>query len=478
MTHFRVQDFLDRQRIRSIHIVVLALCAAIMFVDGLDIFMVGKIAPAIAAGMGEAPSAMTRVFVAQQIGLALGAFMATPFADRFGRRTTIIACAGCFGALTVMSAFATSLWQLAVLRGLAGIFLSGVLPMAVALVAEVTPRYRRGTFIAIAMMGYSLGNAAGGAVAAWLIDLYGWQSGFWIGGLMPLAMIPIMLMFLPESIQFLAGRNARHPRIPAILGRFDPHMDLKGDEVFLAGDSASPGTKSNPLEIFRGGRAGASVILWLVCFLSMGNIALLAAWLPTFFQEKAGVPIQQFALYAMIAYSGGLAGTLAVGWLLDRCSPARLIATIYVLQSLCIASLGQLAFGGIGFVGLFIAFSCFQTGGQAALNLLLAQSYPAAIRTTGIGWAGGMGRIGGIVGPLLGGIAVAADISLAFTLTLVAVPPLIVAIVISFLSRTGMDRPLLPEDPSTQPDRALHRPAAASASRSRSPAPSAPSARQ
>lgn len=435
MTVFGVQQFLDRQPIRRVHVIVLALCTAIMFIDGLDIFIVGKIAPAIAAGMGEPSAAMTKVFVLQQIGLAIGAFVASPFADRFGRRATIIGSAVIFGTLTVACAFATTLWQLAVLRGLSGIFLSGILPMAVALISDMTPRFRRGTFIAIAMAGYSLGNAAGGAVAAWLIDLYGWQSGFWIGGLMPLAIVPLMLMLLPESVQFLAGRNAHDPRIARTLRRFDPKLVLRGDETFMPGDAAPRLNKSGPLDIFREGRAGASAILWIVCFLSMGNIALVAAWLPTFFQEKAGVPIQQFAVFAMVAYAGGLTGTLVVGWLIDRSSPSRLIALIYLLQSACIVALGQVAFGTGAFVALLIAFSCCQTGGQAALNLLLAQTYPARMRSTGIGWAGGFGRVGGIVGPLLGGLAVAADLSLSQTLILVALPPLGVTAVILLFDR-------------------------------------------
>lgn len=462
MTSFSIQPFLDRQPIRSIHVVVLALCTAIMFIDGLDIFMVGKIAPAIAAGMGEPTAAMTKVFVFQQVGLAIGAFVASPMADRFGRRSTLIVSAAIFGSLTVACAFASTLLQLAVLRGLAGIFLSGVLPMAIALISEVTPRFRRGTFIAIAMTGYSLGNAAGGAVAAWLIDIYGWQSGFWIGGLVPLAIIPLMLLLLPESLQYLTGRNPNDPRIPAMLKRFDARLILQGDEVFVADDGRKSSRKSTPLDIFRDGKAGASAILWSVCFLSMGNIALVAAWLPTLFQEKAGVPIQQFAVVAMIAYTGSLVGTLIVGWLINRFSPTRLIALVYLLQSACIVALAQIGFGSIGFVFAFLAFSFCQTGGQAALNLLLAQTYPAHMRATGIGWAGGMGRIGGVIGPLLGGMAVASGLSLSQSVSLIALAPLCVSIIIiMFFNRVSgaspSAEPTRTIDPvGSQPDAVAH----------------------
>src|SRR4051812_38210872 len=179
MATFNVQDFIDRQPLRGGHYAMLAICGIAMFVDGLDVFMVGKIAPAIAEGLGQPASAMGFVFLLQQIGLAVGAFVATPLADRFGRQRMLVISSLIFGILTLMTAFSTTLMQIAILRGLSGIFLAGGLPMAVSLVAEATPRHRRGTFIAISFAAYSFGSAAGGAIAAWLIGDYGWQSGFW-----------------------------------------------------------------------------------------------------------------------------------------------------------------------------------------------------------------------------------------------------------------------------------------------------------
>jgi AAHS family 4-hydroxybenzoate transporter-like MFS transporter len=433
MTTFRIQDFVDGQRTRGIHYAVLAICTFVMFVDGFDIFLVGKIAPAIARGLGEAPAAMTRVFLLQQIGLAVGAFVAPPLADRFGRRRMLIVCSVAFGLLMLATGLATSITQFAVLRGLSGLFLSGGLPMAIALLAELSPRARRGTFISVAFAGYSAGGAAGGAVAAWMIDAYGWQSGFWLGAAMPLAGALAMLLFLPESLQFIAGRNPVDPRIAPTIRRLAPETVLTGAETFVAADGSEAAGKASLFDIFRSGRARATTILWLACVLSMGSIALMAAWLPTFFQEMAGIPIQRFAVLAMIGFAGGIAGTLTIGWLFDRLRASRLIPAYYLGLSAMIVLLGLVPFQAPFFLGVLLAYNFFQTGGQTGLNTMMTRIYPASMRSTGIGWAGGLGRIGGVILPLFGGLAVASHFSLQATLIAVAVLPAGVALLVLLL---------------------------------------------
>lgn len=448
MTRFRIQEFVDNQQTRPIHYVILFVCAFVMFIDGLDIFMVGKIAPAIARGMGQEPAAMTLVFFLQQIGLAIGAFIATPLADRYGRRRMLVWSVSIFGVLTLATAFVTTILQLAILRAVSGVFLSGGLPMAVSLLAELTPKRRRGTFIAISFVGYSGGSAAGGAIAAWLIDAYGWQSGFVVAGILPLLAVPLMLFLVPESLQYVVNSNPRDPRIAPTIRKLAPATVLSGSEVFVAADGSATADKARLLDIFRGGRARSTTIIWIACLLSMGNIALMAAWLPTFFQEMAGIPIQRFAVYAMIGFAGSLCGTLVMGWLFDRVRASRLIPAYYFCLTAMILALGVVPFGAAFFLGVLIAFNFFQTGGQTGLNTLMTRIYPASMRSTGIGWAGGAGRVGGILAPLFGGFAVASQLSLQTTLSLIAIMPLTVGLLVL----------LLREEPATAPEL---RPAAA-----------------
>jgi MFS transporter, AAHS family, 4-hydroxybenzoate transporter len=349
MSQFNLETFIDRQKIGSRHLAVLGILTMIMFIDGFDIFMLGAIAPAIAEGFGEPSSNMTIVFLFQQVGLAVGAFTFSPLADRFGRKRMLVISAIAFGVLTLACTFAQSLIQLAVLRGISGVFLSAVLPMTIALISESTPRRRRGMFISIVLAGYVSGSAASGAVAAWLIDDFGWQSGFWIGGLVPLLCVPLMLLLLPESIQYLASRDKRSPRVAKMVRQIEPGIELRGDEEFNLGNLDPNAKKATLLDVFKEGRFLTTSIFWVACFLSMGNIALLAAWLPTFLQEMGGMPIQEFGVLIMIALSTGLLGTLTAGYLGDKFKPTRLVAVYYVGLGLSMVAIGTIPFGTVAF---------------------------------------------------------------------------------------------------------------------------------
>ena len=440
MTTFDIQAFIDRQTIRKPQYVVLLLATLVMFIDGFDIFMVGKIAPAIAKDFGVSPASMTSVFLLQQAGLAVGAFFVSPLSDIYGRKRMLVLSAMIFGVLTLATTMAHSITVIAILRGLSGLFLAGVLPAAVALVAEFTPRHRRSTFIALSIAGYSAGSAAGAAIAL-LVPTYGWESGFWVGGLMPLAVVPILLIWLPESLSYRVNKNPLDPAIPRTIARIDPSVTLDGSERFTAGDlGRAKAGKASVFDVFRDGRARTTIIVWLACLLSMGNIALLAAWLPSFFQEMAGISIQRFAVTYMIGFAGGLAGTVTIGFLMDHIRPTRLIPAYYIGNAVALILLAHVPFGTPGFMAVLIFWSFCQSGGQAGLNMLMALTYPSSIRSTGVGWAGGAGRIGGVIVPLFGGLALASAFTLPLTLTLIAISPVLVALLTLLLRPLPTDK--------------------------------------
>lgn len=429
-----IQPFIDGLELRAVHWRVLILCTLALFVDGFDVFVVGKVAPAIAAGFGQPPSAMTHVILLQQIGLAVGAFVASPLADRFGRQRMMVVCTALFGVITLLSSQARTLHELALLRGLSGIFLSGVLPMTVSLVAECTPRARRGLFIATTMAGYSAGSAAGGAVAAWFLDRWGWQSTFWIGGALPLLLVPLLIALLPESAQFLAGRTDRRRQLVSVLKQFDPRIAIAPESSIVAGDGSAVKPQRLPAAaLFASDRLPQTLTLWACTFLSMGSIALLAGWVPTFFQTMGGVPIQQFALVAMLGFFGALFGTVGAGWLIDKVPIKVSVPAVFAGWALLLILLGRVPFAAMLFPAVVIAWNLFQSGSQAILNVLLTRAYPASMRSTAVGWAGGAGRLGGVVLPLFGGFAVAGQWALGSTMLTIAAAPMVVALVVLFL---------------------------------------------
>ncbi|MBB4614186.1 MFS transporter [Novosphingobium taihuense] len=430
---FDVHEFIDGQRLRPVHLGILALCFLVMFVDGFDIYMVGKIAPAIAKDFGIAPAAMTPVIVMQQIGLAVGAFLMSPLGDKLGRKLMLLIAFAMFGVLTIATAFSPSIIALAALRGITGLFLAAVLPYAVALISEFTPLRQRAMFLSAGMAGYSLGNVAG-SMTALLVPRYGWEAGFLLGGAMPLALLPALAWALPESIAFRAARNPTDPAIARTIKRLAPNAMLTGEEHFVARTIHSGKARANPLDLFREGRGTISTLLFGACFFSMGTIALVAAWLPSFLQQMAGVSIQDFARSAMIGLLGGIVGMMSIGVLLDRVNRSIPIPIFFLGYSMAILLLGFVPFASVWFTPALFAMAFFQGGGQAGLNMTMARVYPTHIRSTGIGWAGGAGRIGGVVLPLFGGLALAQAFSLQITLAVVATFPLTVAVLVAFLS--------------------------------------------
>jgi AAHS family 4-hydroxybenzoate transporter-like MFS transporter len=184
-----------------------------------------------------------------------------------------------------------------------------------------------------------------------------------------------------------------------------------------------------------------TLLLFSAAFLAMGNIALLANWLPTYFQVLGGFPIQQFAQNMIIGFMGGALGSLVIGRLMDRLNPYAVIAGFYLLDALALASLGYLPAGTIGFIAGLVAWNFCQTGGQTGMNTWTTLNYPPEMRSSGLGWAGAVGRIAGVILPLAGGMALGTSLTLRTIMLLIAVPPLIVAGLMLLLGSKGTARP-------------------------------------
>ena len=431
---FDVAAFIDARPIGWREITTLVVVSIVLFIDGFDMYFFGKMLPAIAEGIGVTPAGMTAVVTAQQVGMAVGAFLMPPLADRIGRRPVLALCALGFGILSIAAVWAQTVTHMAILRGLSGIFFSAMLPVALALLAEMTPRRRRASFISIALVCFSGANIASGAMTAWMLDIYGWQIGFWLGGILPIVALPLLLL-VPESLPFRVTRNPADQRIGAMVRRIDPGAGIVGGETFHLGETARPVEKLGPLAMFGASYRLKTAILFAACFLAMGNIALLANWLPTYFQELGGLPIQEFAKYMMIGFLGGALGTLTIGRLMDRLNPYTLIAAFFLVDALALASLGYLPAGTAAFVLGLVLWNFCQVGGQTGINTLATLGYPPEMRSSGIGWAGALGRIGGIIFPLVGGLALGATLALQSIMLLIAVPAVIVALLILLLGR-------------------------------------------
>ncbi len=424
-------DFIDRQPVGRFQIRLLVACAAVLFLDGFDTQAIGYVAPALAKEWGLSKGTLGPVFSAGLFGLMIGALVFGPLADRVGRKKIIILSTLAFGIGALATALVRDVTALLVIRFLTGLGLGGAMPNAVAMTSEFSPQRRRATMVMIMFCGFSVGAALGGLLAAWLIPHLGWRSVFAVGGLAPLIMVPLLVLRLPESVRFLASTGRAPEQVAELLARISPHVAFAPGVQFVVHESHLPGLPV--AHLFRQGRTPVTLLLWVVFFMSLLDIYFLANWLPTVLNDL-GASVAKAVAIGSLLQVGGVVGTVALGSIIDRFS-FRALALVYFAAVFAVGAIGQLGHSAILVsLAIFAAGFCV-IGGQIAANALAAAFYPTSVRATGVGWALGVGRVGSIVGPLVGGLLLAAKWSAASVFVAAAAAALCAALAAFCLSR-------------------------------------------
>jgi AAHS family 4-hydroxybenzoate transporter-like MFS transporter len=395
-----VADFIDQQPVGGFQLKLLLTCAAVLFLDGFDTTAIGYVAPSLAKEWGLTKGALGPVFSAGLFGLMIGALTLGPLADRIGRKKIIIFSTLAFGIGTLVTAFVQDVNMLLAIRFLTGLGLGGAMPNTVAMTSEFNPQRRRATMVMVMFCGFSVGAALGGLLAAALIPQFGWRSVFVVGGVAPLLLVPILALRLPESVRFLALTGRANARVAQLLAFINPKAVFAPATQFVVHEPVLAGIPVRHL--FRAGRTLVTLLLWVVFFMSLLDLYFLSNWLPTVLNDLGASVSQAAAIGSMLQF-GGVVGTFALGSVIDRFS-FRALALVYFIAVFAIGAIGQLGHSVV-FVTMAIFAAGFCTvGGQIAANALAAGFYPTSVRATGVGWALGIGRIGSIIGPLVGGV--------------------------------------------------------------------------
>jgi AAHS family 4-hydroxybenzoate transporter-like MFS transporter len=426
-----VADFIDRQPVGGFQLRLLLTCAAVLFLDGFDTQAIGYVAPALARELGLNKSALGPVFSAGLFGLMIGSLVFGPLADRIGRKKIIIFSTLAFGLGAFATAFAHDVNTLLAIRFLTGLGLGGAMPNAIAMTSEFNPRRRRATMVMVMFCGFSVGAALGGFLAAALIPQFGWRSVFVVGGVAPLLLVPILALRLPESVRFLALTGSANARVAQLLGLINPQAALPAAALFVVHEPELQGIPV--LHLFREGRSLATLLLWVVFFTNLLELFFLANWLPIVLNDLGASVSTAVAIGTMLQV-GGVVGTVVLSIIIDRFS-FRALALAYFVAVFAVGAIGQLGHSVV-FVtmAIFVAGFCV-VGGQTAANALAAGFYPTSIRATGVGWALGVGRVGSIVGPLIGGVLLTMKWSPASFFMVAAVAALCAALAAFCLSR-------------------------------------------
>jgi AAHS family 4-hydroxybenzoate transporter-like MFS transporter len=418
-------DTLQQNRLGSFEIGVIGACAAAIFFDGFDAQAIGYVGPSLIKSFRIAPSALGPVFSAGLVGIMLGALFIAPLADRLGRRPVILASIVLFAAFTLATAWAGSIQALLWLRVLTGLGLGGCMPNAIALTTEYSPPRLRGFLVTLMFNGFTLGSLLGGVLAHQLIPAFGWRAVFIAGGALPLLLVPVLWFTLPESLRYLvlSGRNRA-----AVAAALDRAKSAETPESMAARLRTQEGVVNRSIrELFHDGRGRATAVLWIVFFMSLLDVYLLVSWLPTALNQ-AGVPAQTAIILGSLLQVGALIGTVLCGLGLDRFGGNAVLVPAYLVAALSIAAIGLYSSVSLALTTVAVVVAgAGIIGGQTAANALAAGSYPTQIRSTGVGWALGIGRIGSIVGPLVAAALLSMHVSIKGIFLISAIPALVAA---------------------------------------------------
>jgi AAHS family 4-hydroxybenzoate transporter-like MFS transporter len=429
---FDISEFIDSHPVGGYQLRILVTCFIVMLLDGFDMQVLGLAVPALAHVWGLTPKDFALALTAGPVGMVIGAISLGPVADRYGRRRPVIAAVFVFGLFTALTAYVHSPAALAMMRLIMGLGLGGVIPNVVALASEYVPARLQGTLSALSFTGVPLGACASGLLGTWLIPSYGWQSVFYIGGLVPLAIAAYALWALPESIRFIAARSGRSKEATAVIHKIAPEVQLPASVRFTIHEAAQK--RTGVASLFGPGRTIPTVFLTLVFMANTFGVYFFMNYLPIL-MKQSGLSLKYSMLSTVLLNGGSALGTATLGYLIDRFGVFRIMTYNYVIGAIAVTAVGLGTNPALLIPAIFVAGTCMM-GPQCAMYAVAAIVYPTAIRATGVGTTLGFGRLGSVIGPLVGGIFVALQWPIAADFFVASLPIFAASLCIHIVGRT------------------------------------------
>ena len=425
MRQIDVHELSDKAAFNGFHRLVLAWCALIIIFDGYDLAVVGIALPSIMKDMGVDAASAGFMVSAALFGMMFGNIFFGTLADKIGRRHVIVICLALFSLFTAAAGFARDPITFSISRFIAGVGIGGVMPIVVAQMTEYSPLRIRSTLVTLMYSGYSIGGMLAALLGKGLIETYGWPSVFVAAGL-PVILIPFLLKSFPESMPFLV-KQGRIDELKRTVSRLEPsYRPEAGDQFALPAEDKADNAPVRHL--FQEGRGLSTVMFWIAFLMCLFMVYGLSSWL-TKLMASAGYSLGSALTFVLVLNFGAIVGAIGGGWLADRFRIKYVLAGMYLLAAVSITLLGFKVPTGVLF--LLIGLAGASTIGTQIVSLAYTgQFYPMAIRSTGIGWALGIGRVGAIMAPIVIGVLVGMSLPLQQNFMAIALPGLLAAVAI------------------------------------------------
>jgi AAHS family benzoate transporter-like MFS transporter len=429
MQHIDIHHIADNARFNRFHAGVLAWCAIIIICDGYDLAVAGIALPSIMKSMGVTAQNAGFMVSSALFGMMFGAIFLGTVADRIGRPRAIAICLALFSVFTAGAGMTSDPYVFSAMRFLAGLGIGGVMPNVVAQMTEYSPRRIRATMVTLMFSGYAVGGMLAAVLGKGLIESYGWSSVF-LAAAVPVVLIPFILKFLPESMPFLV-RQGRTAELKALLARMEPGYTPRSDDHFaIAAQDRAGGAPIGKL--FQDGRGFSTVMFWIAFFMCLFMVYALSSWLAKL-MAGAGYSLGSALTFVLVLNFGAVIGAVGGGWLADRFHIKYVLMGMYALAAVSITLLGYPVSTPVLFVLVGLA-GASTIGTQIVTYAYAGQFYPAAIRSTGIGWASGVGRSGAILAPIVIGTLVGMALPLQQNFVAIAIPAVIAVISVALIS--------------------------------------------
>ncbi|MEM5433003.1 MFS transporter [Cupriavidus oxalaticus] len=422
-----VYKLAEEARFNRFHATVLIWCFMIVMLDGYDLAVAGAALPSIMKAMGV--DATTAGFMASSalFGMMFGAIVLGALADRLGRRWTISICVFLFSAFTAAAGFTSDPLAFSVMRFFAGLGIGGAIPNLAAQMTEYSPRKVRGVVVTLACCGYAVGSMLAALLGKQFIEAYGWQFVFLAAGA-PVLLIPFILKYMPESLPFLVKQHD-DTQLRQIVSRIQPGFRMKAGEAFqaLAGDKAQEPAVS---QLFRDGRGLSTAMLWVAFFMGLFMMYALNTWLVKL-MELAGYSLGSALNFLLVYNAGAIVGAVGGGWLADK---FNIKLVLFIFYAMSVASLAMLGYGVQPLILVVAVVGASTLGTQILCYAYAGQFYPTPIRSTGIGFASGVGRAGAIVAPIALGVLVSVRLPLEHNFLAIAAAGALGAVAIALVN--------------------------------------------